>query len=107
MDVFAGQPQRSFADLAAVAGPARNTLSELRRFCLGLGDNTVEHVRAHRVVFGRSMAMRWFADISADNGTVMVKVNEGRRREPTLIEVRTGADTGAARDAIAAAYARV
>lgn len=107
MDVFAGPGQRSFDDLAADAGSARATLSELREFSLSLGSNTVEHVRAHRVVFGRSMAMRWFADISAENGTVIVKLNEGRRSEPSIVEIGTGGNTQAACEAISAAYARV
>lgn len=106
MDIFTGSG-RSFDELAATAGSARQTLSELRKFSLLLGSNTVEHVRAHRVVFGKSMVMRWFADISAENGIVIVKINEGRRCEPSIIEIKAGGDTHAAQDAISAAYARV
>lgn len=96
-----------FADLAAAAGEARGTLESLRAFCLSLGPNVVEHVRMHRVVFGKSMAMRWFADISADGGAVSVRLNMGRRAAAQVITVRAGGDEGAAREAIAAAHARI
>ena len=105
MDVNGDLPEsRSFNDLAISAGAARNTLSELREFSLSLGTNTVEHIRAHRVVFGKSMVMRWFADISAQDGIVFVKLNEGRRTEPSVIEINAGNDTSVARAAIEKAY---
>lgn len=98
---------RSFDVFVADAGSARKTLDELRSFCLSLGANTVEHVRQHRIVFGKAMAMRWFADISHDAGAVVIKLNEGRRKDPSTIRVEPGSDLRAAYDAISAAYARV
>jgi len=95
-----------FDGLAAAAGDARGTLESLRAFCLSLGPNVVEHVRMHRVVFGKSMAMRWFADISADGGAVTVRLNMGRRAEAATLTVPAGGDERAAREAIAAAHAR-
>lgn len=97
---------REFAGLAAAAGEARGTLESLRAFCLSLGPDVVEHVRMHRVVFGRSMAMRWFADLSADGGSVTARLNMGRRAEARVIVVRAGGDEREAREAIAAAHAR-
>ncbi|MCY4252955.1 MAG: hypothetical protein OXU86_04130 [Thaumarchaeota archaeon] len=95
-----------FAGLAARAGAARATLESLREFCLSLDPGVVEHVRMHRVVFGRSMAMRWFADLSSDGGAVSVRLNMGRRAEAQVIVVGAGGDEGEARAAIAAAHAR-
>ena len=98
---------KSFDDLAARAGPAAAALRELRGYCISLGPDTVEHVREHRVVFGRSMAMRWFADISWRDAAVVVRLNEGRRKDPTTVEVGSAAGMDAARRAISAAYSRL
>lgn len=100
------EPARGFGDLAAAAGGARGTLESLRAFCLSLDPGVVEHVRMHRVVFGRSMAMRWFADLSAGGGAVTVRLNMGRRAEARVVTVSAGGDERAAREAIAAAHAR-
>jgi len=35
----------------------------IREYCIGLGENVVEDVRMHRVLFGKSMTFRWFADV--------------------------------------------
>jgi len=100
------EPAGGFGRLASGAGEARATLESLRAFCLSLGPDVVEHVRMHRVVFGRAMAMRWFADISSDGGAVAVRLNMGRREATQVVTVRAGGDEGAAREAIAKAHAR-
>ncbi len=98
---------RTFGDLLHDAGSARKALVLLRELCMTIGPGVVEHVRMHRVVFGRSMAMRWFADVSPDGDSVIVRLNEGRRAEPSVLTVRAGDDMKRVRDAIAAAYGRV
>lgn len=105
--MFAGPGQRSFEELASAAGSASSTLFELRKFCMSLGPNVVEDIRAHRAVFGKSMAMRWFADISAENGLVIVKINEGRRTPPSVIEIKANANTQEACKAISDSYSKL
>jgi hypothetical protein len=39
----------------------------------------VEDVRAHRIVFGKSLSFRWFADLEPENNSVIVKVQRDRK----------------------------
>ena len=97
---------RTFEDLAGGAGKARDTLAALRKFCLSLGPDVVEHVRMHRVVFGKSMAMRWFVDLSPDGDSVKAKVNVRWHIRPKVLVLRAGDDMSEAHEMISAAYAR-
>ena len=38
----------------------------LRDFCFLLGDNVIEDVRMHRIVFCKSITFRWFLDMEPD-----------------------------------------
>ena len=48
----------------------------VRTYCLSLGDNVVEDVRMHRIVFGKSMTFRWFADIEPEREGVIIKIQK-------------------------------
>jgi hypothetical protein len=39
----------------------------------------VEDVRAHRIVFGKSLSFRWFADLEPGNDSIIVKVQRDRK----------------------------
>ena len=58
----------------------------LREICFSFGQNVVEDVRMHRVVFGKSMVFRWFADLEPQNNLIQVKIQKNRK-EPTKIFV--------------------
>jgi len=36
--------------------------------------NIVEDVIMHRIIFGKSMIFRWFADIEPQNDSIIVKI---------------------------------
>ncbi len=57
---------------------------KLRNYCLSLGKNVVEDVRMHRVVFGKTMSFRWFADLEPQHDGVIIKIQKSRK-EPTQI----------------------
>ena len=38
----------------------------IRKFCLELGDNVIEDVRMHRIVYCKSMTFRWFLDVEPE-----------------------------------------
>ncbi len=54
----------------------------IREYCLSLGENAVEDIRMHRVVFGKSMTFRWFADVAPQKNSVIIKIQKNRK-EPT------------------------
>lgn len=59
-------------------------LDTARRFCLLLGDSVIEDVRAHRLVYGKSMIQRWFADVYPDTDTIRIKTSHGWRHPPSI-----------------------
>lgn len=65
----------------------------LRQYCMSLGNNVVEDVRAHRIVFGKSLSFRWFADLEPGNDSIIVKIQRDRK-EPfkTIIINETNLD---------------
>ncbi|HSB83677.1 MAG TPA: hypothetical protein VLD64_04245 [Nitrosarchaeum sp.] len=64
----------------------------VREFCLSLGENVVEDVRMHRVVFGKSMTFRWFADIEPENRGIIIKIQKSRKENPQILQVKLGQD---------------
>lgn len=61
---------------------------QIREFCFSLGDNVVEDVRMHRVVFCKSMTFRWFADIQPENDGVTIKIQKSRKIPIQIIQIK-------------------
>lgn len=55
------------------------TFGSLRQYCMSLGNNIVEDVRAHRIVFGKSLSFRWFVDLEPGNDFIILKVQRDRK----------------------------
>ena len=60
---------------------------ELRQFCLELGENIVEDVRMHRIVFCKSMTFRWFTDLEPTQNSILIKIQKSRNIPITSLEV--------------------
>lgn len=63
---------------------AQTHIDEARQFCLSLGSSVVESVRAHRIVYGKGMAMRWFVDVCPGEDSTTIKIQRGRKEEPLI-----------------------
>ena len=61
----------------------------IRTQCLSLGENVVEDVRMHRIVFGKSMTFRWFADVKPDSDRIVIKIQKSRKETPQVFEIQT------------------
>lgn len=57
----------------------KTLFDELRNFCLSLGNDVIEDVRMHRIVFCKSINFRWFADIKPDNNTLLITIQKNRK----------------------------
>ena len=60
----------------------------IREFCLSLGQNVIEDVRMHRVVFCKSMTFRWFADIEPEKEGVIIKIQKNRKESIQIIQIK-------------------
>ncbi len=60
----------------------------IREFCFSLGENVVEDVRMHRVVFCKSMTFRWFVDVEPQREGVIIKIQRNRKEPLQIIQVK-------------------
>jgi len=59
----------------------------IRKFCFSLGENVVEDVRMHRIVFCKSITFRWFADIEPQKEGVIIKIQKSRKEPIQIIQI--------------------
>ncbi|MDH5416082.1 MAG: DUF5655 domain-containing protein [Nitrosopumilus sp.] len=59
----------------------------IRKFCFSLGENVVEDVRMHRIVFCKSITFRWFADIESQKEGVIIKIQKSRKEPIQIIQI--------------------
>jgi predicted transport protein len=76
----------------------------LRQHCLSLGDNIIEDVRAHRIVFGKSLSFRWFADLEPQGNSIIIKIQKSRKEPPHTITIQNGQITDELKKTITEAY---
>ena len=76
---------RSYDDFMKDTNPKVQPLMDsLRKFCFSLGSNVIEDVRMHRVVFCKSFAFRWFADVEPQNNSVLLIIQKNRKETQTI-----------------------
>ena len=80
---------------------------ELRDYCLSLGQNVVEDVRMHRIVFGKSLTFRWFADLEPLPEGILVKVQKNRKEQPTTIMIQNNENKEALKNLIKEAFTEI
>ncbi len=59
----------------------------IRDYCFSLGENVVEDIRMHRIVFGKSMTFRWFADVAPQESSVIIKIQKDRKESPQSLQI--------------------
>jgi len=64
----------------------------IRDYCFSLGENVVEDIRMHRIVFGKSMTFRWFADVAPQENSVIIKIQKNRKESPQNLRVESDQD---------------
>ena len=64
----------------------------IRTHCFSLGQNVVEDIRVHRIVFGKSMSFRWFADVAPQEKSIIIKVQKNRKEQPQIIAIELEQD---------------
>jgi len=62
--------------------------NSIREFCFSLGENVVEDVRMHRVVFCKSITFRWFVDVEPEKEGVIIKIQKSRKEPIEIIHIK-------------------
>ena len=79
----------------------------IREFCFSLGKNVVEDVRMHRIVFGKSMTLRWFADVEPQNDVIIIKIQKNRKEPPQIVNIKLDEEITALKEFLKEAYERI
>ena len=76
----------------------------MREFCFSLGDNIIEDVRMHRVVFCKSMTFRWFADLQPSEDGIILKIQKSRKEPVQVINIPKDEDIANQKEIIQSAF---
>lgn len=108
MDGLISGPKRTYDDFKKQLSPqARPIFEEIRNYCLSLGDNVLEDVRMHRIVFCKSLTFRYFADVEPQRESVITKIRRDRKEQVKEVEVKQGQSLDALKELISDAYSNI
>src|SRR5574340_778012 len=65
-----------------------NLFDEIRNYCLALGQNVVEDIRMHRIVFAKSIKFRSFADVEPQRDYVIIKIKKDRKEPEKELQIK-------------------
>ena len=81
-------------------------LLNLRSFIKGLGNNVIEEVRPHRIVYAKSLTFRTFLDIQPKRDSLTISLRKGRN-ECINYTVKTAEEIENVKLQIAIAYENI
>src|ERR671938_1006355 len=67
----------------------KTLLLDLRNFVKSLGDNVIEEVRPHRIVYAKSLTFRTFLDIQPKKDSLTISIRKSRNEPVTSYLVKT------------------
>lgn len=79
----------------------------IREFCFSLGKNVVEDIRMHRIVFGKSMTLRWFADVEPQNDLIIIKIQKNRKEPQQVVNIKLDDEITTLKEFLKEAYERI
>jgi hypothetical protein len=88
--IFSGK-RRTFENFKnQIPNDVQPLFIQLRDYCISLGENVVEDVRMHRIVFGKSLTFRWFADLEPAEEGIFVKIQKSRKEPTITVKIQKG-----------------
>ncbi|HYA85304.1 MAG TPA: DUF5655 domain-containing protein [Candidatus Bathyarchaeia archaeon] len=82
----------------------KTSLLNLRNFVKGLGNNIIEEVRPHRIVYAKSLTFRTFLDMQPKKDSLTISLRKSRNESIINHTVKTAEDIENIKPQIADAY---
>ena len=82
----------------------KTSILNLRNFVKSLGDNVIEEVRPHRIVYAKSLTFRTFLDIQPKKDSLTISLRKSRNESTTNHTVKTVEEIEDVKAQIAEAY---
>ena len=80
------------------------SLLNLRTFVKSLGNNIIEEVRPHRIVYAKSLTFRTFLDVQPRNDCLIISIRKGRSQPIISHTLNTSQELEDIKRQIAEAY---
>lgn len=108
MDGLISGHTRSYDDFKKqLSSQVKPLFEEIRNYCFSLGDNVIEDIRMHRIVFCKSMTFRHFADVEPQRESVIAKIRRDRKEPVREVEVRPEQNLDDLKNLLAEAYSNI
>ncbi len=106
--LFSDKPTIPFENhLEGLEGETMTLLLNLRNFVKGLGNNIVEEVRPHRIVYAKSLTFRIFLDIQPKNDSLTISLRKSRNESAINYTLNNVEDMENVKPQIAYAYENI
>ncbi|HET6590102.1 MAG TPA: hypothetical protein VFG45_08070 [Candidatus Nitrosocosmicus sp.] len=91
--LYTDKPSISFdSHLIHLDDTMKKILLNLRKFVLQLGNNIVEEIRPHRIVYAKSLTFRYFLDIYPNKDSLTIAIRKNRKEPATEHTIKTHDD---------------
>ena len=85
----------------------RKILIELRNFVRTVGDNVVEDIRPHRIVYSKTLAFRNFLDVQPAIEEIIIATRKNRKETPIIYKISNKQDFEKLKEEIISAYKNI
>lgn len=85
----------------------KDLLTKLREFVKSLGENTIEEIRPHRIVYARSLTFRYFVDVQPMKYALIVAIRKGRKEPVIEYQIKDIQELENIKPQIAEAYEKI
>ena len=108
MDGLISGHTRTYDDFKKqLSSQVKPLFDEIRNYCFSLGDNVIEDVRMHRIVFCKSMTFRHFVDVEPQRESVIAKIRRDRKEPVREVEIRPEQNLNELKKLLAEAYSNI
>ena len=85
----------------------RKILLELRNFVRSIGNNIVEDIRPHRIVYSKTLAFRNFLDVQPSIDELIITTRKNRKEIPVIHKISNKQDFENLKQEIINAYENI
>ena len=99
-----GMPITFESHLGALRDDVKQLLLELRNSVKSLGENVIEEVRPHRIVYAKTLTFRTFLDVQPRSDSIIVSIKSGKSEPEITHTIKTEQELESVKEQIADAY---
>lgn len=106
--IYKDSPKISFdTHLINLHPDQRKILIELRNFVRSIGDNVVEDIRPHRIVYSKTLAFRNFLDVQPTREELIIAIRKNRKEIPVIHKIFNKQDLEKLKEEIIRVYENI